>query len=114
MVGSKYWRYYMKKQIYYKRVLFTSWKNLEDKTEGVERNEHLFVSIDGKIWEEINNKVILSDISMKDYDEIKKFFDKLNIRPHQKFFDYYQNIYLHLDYWNKVPRIKILEETIIN
>ena len=102
----------MTKEIHLKRVLATSWNDEEDHSKGIEQFEHLFVSVDKELWQEINHKLLFKDITIDDYKEAKELLDKLSITIGKYFFQYKSNVFIH--YKNKkIPKIKILEETTI-
>ena len=99
------------KQIHLKRVLATYWKDNQDHSKGIERLEHLFVSIDKELWEEINTKVF-SSMTIDDYEEVKELFDVLSIKIGNLFFLHQANSFIN--YKNsKFPKIKVLEEITI-
>ena len=99
------------KQIHLKRVLATYWNDHQDHSKGIEQLEHLFVSIDKELWEEINPKVF-SSMTIDDYEEVKELFDVLSMKIGNLFFLHQANSFIN--YKNsKFPRIKVLEEITI-
>lgn len=101
----------MKKQIYLKRILATFWNDVEDHSKGIERSEHLFISIDKDLWNEINPKVF-SSITIDDYKEVKELFDTPSIKMGNLFFLHESTSFIN--YKNqKYPKIKVLEERTI-
>ena len=99
------------KQIHLKRVLATYWNDVQDHSKGIEQLEHLFVSIDKELWEEINPKVF-SSMTIDDYKEVKELFDVPSIKMGNLFFLHETTSFINYKN-NKYPKIKVLEETTI-
>jgi len=100
------------KQIYLKRVLATYWKDIEDHSKGIEQFEHLLVSVNKELWQEINPKVF-SSMTIDDYEEVEELLNKPSITIGKFFFHIKGNEFIH--YKNKkIPKLKILEEKTIN
>ena len=72
-------------KIHLKRVFITYWNDVQDHSKGIEQLEHLFVSIDKELWEEINPKVF-SSMTIDDYKEVKELFDVPSIKNGKSFF----------------------------
>ncbi len=101
----------MVKKIHLKKVLATYWNDHQNHFKGIEQYEHLFVSIDKELWEEINPKVF-SSMTIDDYEDVKELFDVPSIKMGNLFFLHKTTSFIN--YKNsKYPKIKVLEEITI-
>tara|TARA_B100001939_G_scaffold338573_1_gene344317 strand:- start:481 stop:831 length:351 start_codon:yes stop_codon:yes gene_type:complete len=100
-------RGYPKNKVHLKRIKARYWNDENNHSKGIEEIDHLFISLDKKLWKEINNKLLFKDID--DYNEVKEFMENLSLGIHENFFLYRSR--LTMKHKSKVlPKIEIIEE----
>ena len=103
-------RGYPNNKVHLKRVTARYWYDEEDHSKGIEQIDHLFISIDKKLWKEINNLVLFKDVD--NYDEVKELMDSPSIGMHENFF--LHNSKILMKHKSKVyPKMEIIEEDTI-